>query len=176
MESTSHNRKEIPRFCIKNKLASRVGCRRLYDTNISHAWRWPPSALSKAFNTQTCYLTMGSTFFPSIDTARSQCKSFLSVETSGDHTEDALLNTAKYLVGVSRRSYADIGACRLLHEVPVECFLGTTKRGWKDKSKVWEIVADLLRMIWCDFISAFEYLKGSSRYHNVGYEIEIQLV
>ena len=122
-ESISHSKKEIP----KNKLAS-VGWKRLYDTNISDAWGSPPSALSKAFNTQTCYLTMGTTFFPSIDTARSQRKTFLSVKTPGDHMEQTLLYASKYLVGVPRRTYAKIGACWLLHEV-----------GWKisGKMNVW---------------------------------------
>ena len=114
-ECISHNRKEIPGMYSNEP--PRIESRRY--TDISHTWGWPSAALSKSFNTQTCYLTVGSTLFPSIYTTRSQGKSLIGIETPGDHLKQPLLYATKNLVRVRRRANADIGACRLLHEKEV---------------------------------------------------------
>ena len=106
---------------------------------------------------------MGTTFFPSIDTARSQSKALLSIETSGHHMKQSLLHTTKYLVGIPCGANADIGARRLLHE---EVLRDKGVRDW--------------RRTWYD-TNSFPPLstwKGSGNrgYHTFGYTTTLTLI
>lgn len=86
-------------------------------TYIPDAGGAPSSTFCKAFNSQARYFCVRAPLLPSIDTTRTESKAFVSVQTPGNHGQNAELHGIENLVRITGGANANVGAGRFLLHV-----------------------------------------------------------
>ena len=87
--------------------------------HISHTGGAPTTAFSKTFDAKTSYFGMGTSFLPSIDTARTQRKALVGIESPCDHWQYTALDSIENLMRIAGGANTNIDAGRsLLHWRP----------------------------------------------------------